>query len=274
MKYKVEKNGIMLYPLEGFSLSDTLDCGQCFRFSKNENGIFSGITGSLKISAKQNEKGETFFYDISEEDFLKKVVPFFDFQTNYDEIKKLFSKDDTLNEAIKYCGGIRILRQEPWEALCSFIISQNNNIERIKGIIARLCENFGEKTKNGYLFPTPQRLKGQDLSSIRAGFRDKYIADAVEKVLSGEINLFEIDKMSYTEALEALMKIKGVGVKVANCVLLYGFHKIEAFPVDVWIKRVLDKFYKNGFPKEFYGFGGIAQQYLFHYIRTQNISIE
>ena len=273
MKYSVENGGIRLFPYESFSLSDSLNCGQCFRF-KEESGILSGMAGDIFISAVQNENGEIFFYNLSEKDFLEKIVPYFDLETNYDEIKKLFSKDETLKKAIEFCGGIRILRQDPWEALCSFIISQNNNIERIKGIISRLCENFGEETENGYLFPTPQRLNGKELSIIRAGFRDKYIADAVEKVLSGEINLSAIDKMNYNEALETLMKIKGVGVKVANCVLLYGFHKIEAFPVDVWIKRALEKFYENGFPKEFYEFGGIAQQYLFHYIRTKNINIE
>lgn len=273
MKYNIEKNGILLLPYEGFSLKDTLGCGQCFRFSEDEAGVFSGIVGRTLIKASQKKGGEVFFYDLSESDFLTNIAPYFDLFCNYENIKQRLSLDPTLKEAITYCGGIRILRQDPWEALCSFIISQNNNIERIKGIIARLCENFGEKTEIGYLFPTPERLKGQDLSAIRAGFRDKYIADAVEKVLSGEIDFEKIENADYDTALEMLMKIKGVGEKVGNCVLLYGFHKTEGFPKDVWIKRVLERFYKNGFPEDCYDIRGVAQQYLFHYIRTKGIDI-
>ncbi len=270
MNYSVENNNIILKSRPDFDLYLTLDCGQCFRFSE-ENGVVSGMVGARLIKASQNENGDIVFFGTSEEEFKNIIVPYFDLETDYDALKRFYSSDETMKKAVESCGGIRILRQDSWEALCSFIISQNNNIKRIKGIVERLCEKFGEKTPDGYTFPGPEKLASlsrEDLSELRAGFRDKYILDAAAKVASGEVKFEKIRNAPYEEALEELMKIKGVGLKVANCVLLYGFYRTEAFPVDVWVKRVLERFYKNGFPKEFYETRGIAQQFLFHYIRT------
>ncbi len=210
-------------------------------------------------------EGESFiFHDTTEEDLLNIWADYFDFSTDYGEIKRLFSSEETLAKACEFAGGIRLLKQDKWEALCSFIISQNNNIPRIKGIISRLCERY-----NG--FPSYSELSGasvDDLAFLRSGFRAKYIVDAVSKLETGKIDLEKIAKLPLEQARAELVKIKGVGAKVAECALLYGMYRTEAFPVDVWIKRVMEKYYPNGFPSEFAQYAGIAQQYLFHYIRN------
>ena len=168
--------------------------------------------------------------------------------------------------------GIRILKQEPWEALCSFIISQNNNIPRIMGIIDRLCSTYGDKNEKGeYTFPSYEKLINltvEDLAPLRAGFRSKYILDAAQKLYNKEIDLQKIYSASMDEARNELMKIKGVGPKVAECTLLYGFGKKEAFPVDVWVKRIVSELYPEGLPECIKGNEGIAQQYLFHWRRN------
>ena len=246
----------------------TFLCGQCFRWSEDENGVFSGIVFGKKITVR--ESGE--FAEIS--GFSEKeALRYFDLETNYSEYINRLSEDKTLSEACRCSSGIRILRQEPFETLISFIISQNNNIPRISGIIGRLCENFGEKIEGGFAFPTAQKLRGitaEDLAPLRAGFRARYIADAVEKVNSGEINFAEIDALSLEQAREKLKIITGVGDKVADCVLLFAFHKTDAFPRDVWVKRLMAQFYPNGLPDCTKGIEGIAQQYLFDYVRNNN----
>ncbi len=271
MNYRLEENNIIMAPFENFSLALTLDCGQAFRFAEKD-GVWEGLVGKKKIKAMQRENGEVVFYDTSEEEFCGFISDYFDFNTDYNQLKELYKIDKTMEKAVDFCGGIRILKQESWETLCSFIISQNNNIKRIKGIIDRLCEAFGEETKEGYLFPRPEVLADktpEELSFLRAGFRDKYIIDAARKVSSGEVDFEKIKTASLEDAIEELTKIRGVGLKVASCVLLYGFNRKDAFPVDVWIKRALEEFYPEGFPSEFYETRGIAQQFLFHYIRNK-----
>ena len=168
--------------------------------------------------------------------------------------------------AVEKCGGIRILRQQPWETVISFIISANNNIPRIRGIIDRLCTGFGTDG----CFPTPEQLAVQTpetLSPLRAGFRTKYILDAARKVADGTLCLDQLADMPLQQAREQLMTVNGIGPKVAECILLYGFHRLDAFPVDTWIKKVLCQCYPDGFP-EWIAPKGVAQQYLFHYIRV------
>lgn len=256
-----------VYP---FSLSQTLLCGQCFRWSENADGTFCGVVkgefatvsyidGTLSIdTALQSDRA--FWQD------------YFDLSLDYMSIKeKLSLMHPVLCEASAYAGGIRILRQEPFEALISFIISQNNNISRIKGIVERLCENFGEPIDDTHFaFPTAERLASltvDDLSVIRAGFRNRYIIDAAKKVQSGEIDLEKLRDMEYSDAQKELMKIVGVGTKVADCVLLYGLHRLESFPLDVWMKRALSVLFDGMKGDEFGEHGGIAQQYIFHYSR-------
>lgn len=267
MDYSVKNNDIILNEKD-FDLDETLDCGQAFRWKKLESDYLCTYEGSFfndNLRISEISKGTFVFHDVSEADFLGKWVDYFDLNTDYTELKKLFSEDETLSKACEFAGGIRLLRQNSWECLISFIISQNNNIPRIKGIIDRLCENYGG-------FPTAQQMRGvtaDDLSYLRSGFRGKYLSDAAECVNSGVINLADIATAPIDEAREALKKIKGVGPKVAECVLLFGMHRTEAFPVDVWIKRVLAEYYPNGFPDFAKENAGIAQQYLFHYIRNK-----
>lgn len=259
--------------IKGFSLKDTLNCGQCFRWEEQPDGSFHGIVNGRNITVLQ-EGDILFLPDIGEEE-LPFWQEYFDLGTDYAALKKQFSKDPTLSLACEKAGGIRLLRQDPWETLCSFIISQNNNIPRIKMIIARLCEQFGENTGNGYAFPSAAALAGctvEDLAPLKAGFRAKYILDAARKVVSGELDLAALNEMPLEEARVQLMKIYGVGPKVAECALLYGFHRLDAFPVDTWIKKALQRYYPDGFP-DFAEPKGIAQQFLFHYIRLEDHAV-
>ena len=260
-----------IFKSDCFDLKQTFMCGQCFRWSETENGGFSGIAMGRSLELFQNDD-EITLRGISEED-IPVWKSYFDLDTNYSDYIKRFSADETLKAACAHSPGIRILRQEPFETLISFIISQNNNIPRISGIIGRLCESFGEKLpEGGHAFPTAKKLSGitpDDLAPLRAGFRARYIADAVEKVNSGTVNFSEIASLPLDEAREALKKIVGVGDKVADCVLLFGFHKLDAFPKDVWIKRMMSEYYPNGLPDCVKGAEGIAQQYLFDYVRNK-----
>ncbi len=256
-----------IYP---FDLSQTLDCGQSFRWVENKDGTFTGVVKDVVANAKY-ENGTLTIQSESELD-KKLWESYFDLSLDYGKIKDDLAKmHPVLAEASAYAGGIRILNQEPFEALITFIISQNNNIGRIKGIVERLCENFGEKIADGYYtFPSAEKLATltpDDLAVIRAGFRHRYIIDAAQRVHSGEIDLEKLRTMDYFDAQKELMKITGVGVKVADCVLLYGLHRLESFPLDVWMKRALSVLFEGYTGDEFGLYGGIAQQYIFHYSR-------
>lgn len=253
------------------SLDDTLACGQAFRWEPVAQNAYRGIAGGRCLFITQS--GERFrLMDTTEEDFLSFWANYFDLHTDYGVLKAAFSRDPVLARACAYAGGMRVLRQDPWEALCSFILSQNNNIPRIKGLVARLCAHFGECVQSSVrTFPAPEvlaELTEEELAPVRAGFRAKYILDAARKVASGDLLLDDIDSLPFQEARESLMRIHGVGPKVAECALLYGFHRLEAFPMDVWMKRAMAHFYPNGLPECAKKAPGIAQQYLFHYIRT------
>lgn len=253
-----------------FDLEQTLDCGQAFRWSKCENNIWSGIAFGKYIEL-YHKNNDIVICGSTQSDFEVYWKKYFDLERNYANIINQISTDNIIKKAAEYSSGIRILNQEPWEALCSFIISQNNNIPRIKGIIERLCENFGKKIDGGYTFPSAEvlaALNETDLAIIRSGFRAKYILDAAQKVASGKINLEKLRHTKYDTAKKTLMTIKGVGPKVADCVLLYGLEHIEAFPRDVWINRALDEMFNGQLPKCSETYGGIVQQYIFHYIRT------
>lgn len=265
MKYKKINNDILITQPD-FNLDETLDCGQAFRWEKipsNYEITYQGyfLDFPLKISQDSN----TFiFHNTSAKEFENIWLDYFDLNRNYSEIKKTLSKDETLKKACEFAGGIRLLKQNSWESLCSFIISQNNNIPRIKGIINRLCRHYGH-------FPTADELAKEtpeSLGFLRSGFRAKYLTDAAQKVSSGKLILEDISKMPIEMARENLKTIKGVGPKVAECVLLFGMQRTDAFPVDVWIKRVMEEYYPSGLPECTKNIEGIAQQYLFHYIRN------
>ncbi len=253
-----------------YDLALTLDCGQAFRFSQTDNGEWVGI--ALGRQLKIRDRGDSIvFYDMTEDEFKTRFIRYFDFERDYKSINELLSKDSTLKSAIEVAGGIHILRQDIWETICSFIISQNNNIPRIKGIIERLCENFGEPCGDGFSFPTAEKIASlsvDDLAPIRAGFRAKYLIDASQKISQNEVDIEKIEEMSSDDAREELKKIKGIGDKVANCILLFAFGRVDIVPIDVWIKRSLTQFYgEEKFPDFVSDYAGIAQQYLFHYAR-------
>ena len=255
-----------------FDLRQTFLCGQCFRWKENDNGGFSGIAMGRRLTLSELN-GEIIIEGVQKED-IPKWRGYFDLDTDYSEYIRLFSADKTLKAACEGSPGIRILRQEPFETLISFIISQNNNIPRISGIIGRLCESFGEDIGGGdFAFPTAEKLRGiepEDLAPLRAGFRAKYIVDAVNRVNSGEINFDEINALPLEPARETLKRIVGVGDKVADCVLLFASHKLDAFPKDVWVKRLMAEFYPDGLPECTKGAEGVAQQYLFDYVRNND----
>lgn len=266
-----EKNGnIIISQTPCFDLALCADCGQAFRWKKNPDGSWHTVAGKNALTAEQKD-GVTVLKNTTEEQFESFWRKYFDLDRDYEKICEGFG-DEYLREACSQFYGIRILKQEPWEALCSFIISQNNNIPRIKGIIERLCEAFGEKiNETDFSFPSYEKiacLTENDLAPLRAGFRSKYILDAAKKLAQGEISLEKIENMPIEEAREELKKIKGVGPKVAECVLLYGFGRIEAFPVDVWVKKIMAEMYPGGLPECTKGVEGVAQQYLFHWRRN------
>lgn len=264
------KNCFKIQAPPTFNLSLSLDCGQAFRW-RTDGTVWHGVAYGKPLTVEQTEN-ELIFYGCTEEDFENIWKNYFDLDCDYRSILSKYD-DKYLKTAIKEYNGIRILRQEPWEALCSFIISQNNNIPRIKGIIDRLCEEFGDGESGEKSFPSAKTLAEfsvEDLACLRAGFRAKYIIDAAQKVANGEIDFEKIKNEPIEFGREELQKIKGVGAKVAECTLLYGFHKIEAFPVDVWVKRIMAEMYPDGLPQCTKGTEGIAQQYLFHWRRMQN----
>lgn len=269
-RVKQIENNIVISGIEHFDLRQTFDCGQAFRWNEHDDGTWGGIVGK-KYRKVGSENGNIIIYNSDLDEYESFWRDYLDIDRDYGKIIEKLSENDVLKNAAAQNKGIRILRQDKWEALCSFIISQNNNIPRIKGIIDRLCENFGEEIQNGFTFPSPERIAGlepEDLSVIRAGFRAKYIIDGARKYVFGEIDHNIIATADIDTARNELMKIKGVGVKVADCTLLFGYSRIDALPKDVWIKRAIEQFFNGEFPACAKGCAGIAQQYLFNYIRN------
>ena len=273
----------MIIKLKGkFDAKKTLESGQCFRFETTTDALFL-TTNRGKVQIKNHKEGAS-LTGASEADCAF-YEEYFDAGCDYEKIDAILTKDDTVKKAYVHGAGIKILRQEPFEALISFIISQNNNIPRIKKIIESLCQNFGEKREcelgEYYTFPCVQALDGvnlADLEVLRAGFRSKYIIDAVRLINSGEIALKNVLDMDIETAADYLKQIKGVGDKVAMCALLYGFGKKDAFPMDVWIKKVMAVFYPHiktteDIYKIFPLYAGIAQQYLFYYARKIKLTL-
>ncbi len=272
MKFTETSNEIKLQNPKNFDLGQTLDCGQCFRFEKLNEKRYKIIAFGKVLTLKQ-EINEIIFENTTFEEFNSIWLKYFDIDTDYEKIKLSFPKNKFLQDAYDFCPGIRILNQDPWETLCSFIISQNNNIPRIKKIISKLCELFGEKiglSNSDFSFPSAKTISSlsiEDLEPIKSGFRAKYIIDAAQKIESKKIDLDEISKLSLEEAQKLLMNINGVGPKVSMCVLLYGFHKLNAFPMDIWMKKVMNNYFEGKDPNWFGENCGIAQQYLYHYSR-------
>ena len=253
-----------------FALSETLDCGQAFRWRQREDGCWEGVAGGRYLCLES--QGEDIFLQAVPEADLPFWRQYFDLERDYEELAVLFRKNPCLRRALASCPGIRVLRQEPWEALCTFILSANNNIPRIKGIVERLCQGWGEAVPGTGLpaFPKPEALAPlgeEDLAPLRAGWRSAYLLDAARQVAGGRLDLEETASLPPREAEARLLVVQGVGKKVAQCVLLFGFGRVECIPMDVWMKRVMAELYPRGFPGYLRPYGGIAQQVLFHYYR-------
>lgn len=287
MKIKSKDNNLIVTGLKDFNLKHIFDCGQCFRFNEIDENTYFGVAKDRALCISQIDDTVT-LYDTTENDWNNIWFDYFDLGRDYGEIKRILSEDDVMKEAISYGGGIRILNQDLWETIISFIISASNNIPRIKGIIERFCENFGEKIEymgnTYYTFPNINKtasLSKESLSVIRSGFRDKYIMDAAQKFKSGELSDGYIRSLSTIDAKNALMTINGVGNKVSDCILLFGLGRVDSFPVDVWIKRIMEYCYFDSeqsietiseFAQSKFGdIGGFAQQYLFFYARENKI---
>ena len=274
----VETNGnINIYELNNFTLSQTLDCGQAFRWQMISENLWHGVARGKYLKIGCDNEVVT-LYNTSIDDFQNIWRNYFDLDRNYTEIITSISNNETLKKASSFADGIRILNQDPWEALCSFIISQNNNIPRIKGIIERLCNGFGEKINDSFFsFPTAEKIASltlEDLAPLRSGFRAKYILDAAKKVASGELKLEPLRTMNIDLARAELMKIYGVGAKVADCALLFGLGHMDAFPRDVWIKKAIEKLFGGELPEEALSYAGIVQQYIFFYARSTKLEID
>lgn len=271
--------------LENFSPRQIAESGQCFRMNPESDGSFAvvahGRICKLNRQNRQNDSGpvELFFQD---EKDLKIWEEYFHLDYDYGAVVKglLESKDDFLQKAADFGSGLRILRQETFETLISFIISQNNNIPKIKSSIEKLCENYGEEkfwdreNLKYFTFPQPETLAELPPEALRAaglGYRDSYVKNAATAVAEGRLNLTELEKLETEALMEELMAIKGVGKKVASCVALFGFGKMDAVPVDVWIERVNKEIYGGYFHWEDHReIAGLVQQYFFYYMRNRD----
>lgn len=294
----------LIKEVKDFDLKHIFDCGQCFRWEEEEDGSYTGTAFGKTVNMRLERGGaggtesegsgasetcaDRLIIDgASEEDFEKIWRPYLDLDRDYGEIKRtLAAGDPVVGNAIKSGEGIRLLNQDNWETLISFIISQNNNIPRIKKCIENLSAAFGEELpeyrgRKRYAFPTFEalaELEPEDLAEIRLGYRARYITETAKRVASdgGEM-LYSLNKIPTKEAYEYLTSLCGVGPKVANCILLFSMEKYESFPIDVWVRRVMNRLYNidegdikgmAAFASEKFGeYGGFAQQYLFYYMR-------
>ena len=276
---------------ETFNLKDIFECGQCFRWNEQEDGSYTGIWKENVVNI-QKEGQDFVFTGICENNNLEEEIQkYFDLDRNYEEIKKeLSKKDEYMKTSIAYGKGIRILNQDLWETIISFIISANNNIPRIKGIIERLSKAYGDKIKwkgkEYYTFPTPMQLKNVTVEEYRKlglGFRDVRLYETTKMILEGKVDLQELKNNPNTvEIREKLLTLSGVGPKVADCILLFSdLKRLEVFPIDVWVRRVMNDLYiqnedeakvsKKEIEKiaknKFGNLAGLAQQYLFYWRR-------
>ena len=283
---------------KSFRVKDVFDCGQCFRWNEQPDGSYTGIFGNNVMNVKEvPEKDGTYkiiFEGICEENIEEICKRYFDLDRDYESIKEKLSKiDGYMEESIKYGEGIRILNQDLWEMIISFIISANNNIPRIKGIIDRMSKKYGNKLsfrgQDYYTFPTINELSKaskEDLRELGLGFRDKYIEETTRLIASGKVDLEKLRKEKDTKKIKIeLLTLSGVGPKVADCILLFSdLKRFDVFPIDVWVRRVMNDLYIHDedeskvskkkieeLAEEKFGeLEGIAQQYLFYWKRENS----
>ena len=282
-----------IYIIHFFNLEDIFECGQCFRWNK-ENDSYIGVIKDAVVKVKKEKDKVTFEgTSVGNESFKDIIYEYFDLNTDYRELKDILRKvDSNMKEAISFGEGIRILNQDLWECIISFIISANNNIPRIKGIIERISKNYGRKIefegKEYYLFPTPDELSKaskEDLRALGTGFRDIRIYNTTKKIFDDKEYLSRIENLSSTDEMrEELLKLDGVGPKVADCILLFSLKRFDVFPIDVWVRRVMNDLYIHAQDEDkinkkeilkiandkFGSLSGLAQQYLFYWKREEN----
>jgi N-glycosylase/DNA lyase len=283
-------NNIVLEGIDKFEIEQILECGQCFRFERIDRNKYTIISRGKHLYVEQTGSDVTFFNTtINDYEYIWKE--YFDIERDYSRIiNEILESDNTIIDSVEAKSGIRIVKQEPFETLISFIISQNKQIPHIKKIVETLSVKYGDfiyeyNNKKIYAFPTIEQLAAvteEELRDCKVGFRAPYIKDACNKLVDGTINFIELYKLSTREAREKLMQIKGVGEKIADCVLLFALGKTDVFPTDVWIKRVVESKYFNGkecskkeilefAANKFGDLSGYAQQYLFYYGREQKV---
>lgn len=273
-----------------FCSQHIFECGQCFRWNQEKDGSYTGVFQNNVLNVRE-EKDQIIFQGICEKDIEKVVTEYFDLDRNYEEIQQILNKvDEPLKQSISYGKGIRLLNQELWETIISFIISANNNIPRIKGIIERISKQYGNqiewREKEYYTFPSIVQLAKANIEDLRAlglGFRDKYVYETTQMILKQEIDLEKLQQEQETQKVrEALLRLSGVGPKVADCIMLFStLKRLDVFPIDVWVRRVMNDLYIHNpqeekvnkkeiekLAKQKYGkLAGIAQQYLFYWKR-------
>lgn len=283
----MEEQKYILENLNSFELKHIFECGQCFRWNKEADNSYTGIFQKNVLNVKK-EENKIIFTGICDGDIEKIVYNYFDLGRDYEKIKNKLAKiDSNMKESIKYGNGIRILNQDLWETIISFIISANNNIPRIKKIIERLSEKYGQKiiwkNEEYYTFPTPNELKNVTIEEYRnlgLGFRDIRLFETTKMILEKEVNLEKLKNEKDTNKVrEELLKLSGVGPKVSDCILLFSeLKRFDVFPIDVWVRRVMNDLYikeENVSRKKieiiakdkFGNLSGIAQQYLFYWRR-------
>ena len=282
---------IILKEQDSFNLKHIFECGQCFRWNEEDDGSWIGIIKDAVIRVKKENQNIVFTGKVLGDKSFKEIIyDYFDLNTDYREYKNELSQiDEYLKESIEFGEGIRILKQDLWETIISFIISANNNIPRIKKIINAISYSYGKKivfeNEEYYLFPTPEELSRatvEDLRKLGLGFRDKRIHETTRLINEEIVSLDNIENMIDTNQMrEELLKLDGVGPKVADCILLFALKRLDVFPIDVWVRRVMNDLYihnedENKVNKKelqslaeekFKGLSGIAQQYLFYWRR-------
>ena len=273
-----------------FELKDIFECGQCFRWNKEKDGSYIGVVNNNVIKVTKNEN-EITFKSVGEDNLKELVTYYFDLERDYDAIKEKLSKiDENMKKSIEYGKGIRILNQDLWETIISFIISANNNIPRIKGIIDRMSKAYGEEIvfegKNYYTFPTVDELSKasvEDLRELGLGFRDVRVYETTKIIKEKQVDLDYLSKeKDFNKVRDVLLTLPGVGPKVADCILLFStLKRFDVFPIDVWVRRVMNELYiknvdeskvnkkeiKRIADEKFGSLEGIAQQYLFYWRR-------
>ncbi|MDR0580982.1 MAG: hypothetical protein LBG04_02610 [Holosporaceae bacterium] len=263
------KNNYVRIYLPDFNLRQIANSGQCFRMEETSAGIWELIALNKRLQIQKEKNTSCYIFDCSRQDFEDIWFDYFDLGRDYGKIKANIKSigDLYLTAAVNYGHGLRILQQNLWETIVTFLISQQNNISRIKNIIAKLCEPYG------YQFPTATMLSKyteDDFLALGLGYRAKYLRNIIKAVMDGNLNLDALKTMNFCDAIGFLKRFDGIGDKVANCIALFGLHQMDAFPIDTWIRRIIDEQYGGNFDKaRFPGYAGIVQQYMFFYQRSQ-----